>query len=401
MDDVGGRKQGPLGVLEARALRQVEHDRQLRLVVEREQLHGHLLQVEQRTHRDGGEADREQEYPGVAPRAQDRRRDPAVDAPERALLVRGCRAARQMRPRREPQHQPGRDYDRDEKREQHGGGGVGRDRRHVGPHQARDEQHRQERGHHRQGRHDGRVADLGDRLDRGLQAWPAVRHRPVAGDVLHHDDGVVDQNADREDEREQADPVDGVAHQVGGEQREQDRGRNHHQGDHRLAPPDRHRDEADDRHGREAEMQQQLVRLLVGGLAIVAADGDVDVGRNEPPLERIEPIEHLRGHHHGVGAGALGERQADGRSPGPGPTIAARIAPYPVLERARADDDAGDVANIDRASVPRGDEQQPDVGDSDRASARPRPCACCRHRAPSRPGTNGWRPAPWRSAAPA
>ena len=70
------------------------------------------------------------------------------------------------------------------------------------------EQHRQQRRHDRQRRDDGRIADLGHRLDRGLHARAAVPHRPVPGDVLDHHDGVVDQDADREDQREQADAVE-------------------------------------------------------------------------------------------------------------------------------------------------------------------------------------------------
>ena len=45
-------------------------------------------------------------------------------------------------------------------------------------------------------------------------AVAAVAHGPMAGDVLDHHDRVVDQDADGEDQREQADAVDGVAHQL-------------------------------------------------------------------------------------------------------------------------------------------------------------------------------------------
>ena len=42
-----------------------------------------------------------------------------------------------------------------------------------------------------------------------------------------------------------------------------------------------------------AEMEQQLVGLVVGGLAVVARDRDVDVVRNEPALQRVEPVEQI------------------------------------------------------------------------------------------------------------
>ena len=195
--------------------------------------------------------------------------DKAGRAGLRRDVRRPCAGART---RRELEHQPGRDHDRDEEGEQHRGRGIGRNRRHIGAHQPGHEQHRQERRDHRQRRDDGRIADLGDRLDRGLHARAAVVHRPMPGDVLDHDDRVVDQDADGEDQREQADAVDGVAHQIGGEERQQDGGRDDDERDDRLAPADGDRDQHHDRDRGEREMEQELVRLLVRGLAVVARD---------------------------------------------------------------------------------------------------------------------------------
>jgi len=72
----------------------------------------------------------------------------------------------------------------------------------AGTHQPRDEQHRQQRCHHSQRGDHGRIADFRHRLDHGLLTRAAVVERPMAGDVLDHHNGVVDQNADGEDERE-------------------------------------------------------------------------------------------------------------------------------------------------------------------------------------------------------
>jgi hypothetical protein len=44
----------------------------------------------------------------------------------------------------------------------------------------------------------------------------------------------------------------------------------------------------DDRDRRQPEMEQQLVGLLVGRLAVVARDLDVDVGGNERPLQLLQ-----------------------------------------------------------------------------------------------------------------
>ena len=49
---------------------------------------------------------------------------------------------------------------------------------------------------------------------------------PMAHDVFDHDDRIVDQDADREDQREQADAIDRVAHHPGGEEGQKDCGRN-------------------------------------------------------------------------------------------------------------------------------------------------------------------------------
>ena len=368
--DIGGGKQRPLGVFEAGALGQVDDHRDLGFVVERQQLDRHGLGGEQGHRQQGRDPDADQEDPGRTLAGDDGGCDATIDPPERAFVVRGMRCARDVVLRRQPQHQPGRHHHRDEEREQHRGGGIGRNRRHIRTHQPRHEQHRQQCGDHGQGRNDGRIADLGDGLDGGLQPGPPVPHRPVAGDVLDHHDGVVDQDAYREDQGEQADAVDGVAHQIRGEHRQQDRGRDHDQRDQRLAPADRDRDQDDDRDRRQTEVKQQLVGLFVRGLAIVPGDGDLDVIGDQARFQPLEPVRNLFGNHHRVGAGALGKRQADRGNPLPLALAVARIVPDAVLDRVGPDDDAGDVLDVDRTSVPRRNQQEADVGNAGQGLAR-------------------------------
>ena len=112
----------------------------------------------------------------------------------------------------------------------------------------------------------------------------------MADDVLDHDDRVVDQDADREDQREEADPVDRVAHQPGSEEREEDSGRDDDEDDDAFAPPDRKGDEHDDREGCQREMEEQLIGLFGGGLAVVAGHRYRDVIGNQPALHRLEPL---------------------------------------------------------------------------------------------------------------
>ena len=76
---------------------------------------------------------------------------------------------------------------------------------------ARPEQQRREGGDAGQRRGDDRAGHaLGGQLE-GLRLVHAFRHAPLG--EFGDDDGVVDQHADRQDQREQHDHVDRVAHQ--------------------------------------------------------------------------------------------------------------------------------------------------------------------------------------------
>ncbi len=135
----------------------------------------------------------------------------------------------------------------------------------------------------------------------------------MPGDVLDDHDGVVDENADREDQREEADAVQRVAHDARREQREHD-GRGDDDGDdQRLAPANCDADENDDGYGGEPEMEQKLVGLLVGRLAVVPCHHDVEVGGNDAALELLQALGDAFGDDHGIGAGALGKRHRNSR----------------------------------------------------------------------------------------
>ena len=69
---------------------------------------------------------------------------------------------------------------------------------------AGDEGHRQERGDYGKGRQNGGIAHLGDGKDCG-QRFDLVELE-VAVDIFHHHDGVVNQDADREDQRKEGHP---------------------------------------------------------------------------------------------------------------------------------------------------------------------------------------------------
>ena len=183
----------------------------------------------------------------------------------------------------------------------------------------------------------------------------------MPGDVFDHDDGVVDQDADREDQCEQADPVDGVAQQVGGEEGQQDRRRDDNRCHARLAPADGEADQDDDRQGGQAQVEQQLIGLFVGGSAVVPGDRHIQaVGKQRAP-QRLDARQDLLRDDDGVRPLALGDREADRRSFAPA-VVRARIAPGVGLVLARRLDDAGDIADIDGLAPGGGQRQKTDLG---------------------------------------
>ena len=137
-----------------------------------------------------------------------------------------------------PHRRPRRDDEGNEEREDHRRPRADRDRSHVGSHESADEGEWQDRRDHRPGREHGGIADLTHCLDRdGMGRVAAVFREPVmTHDVLHHDDGVVDENPDREDQGEESDAVQGEAVEIK-DQQGQRQGRGNGDGDdERLAP---------------------------------------------------------------------------------------------------------------------------------------------------------------------
>ncbi|MPL73164.1 hypothetical protein SDC9_18957 [bioreactor metagenome] len=349
--------------LDRGALGQVDHHAQLRLVVEGQEFHRDVLGVEEPERAEAEHDRRDQEGPGGALGAQHRPRHPLV---ERAQLAAGV-MARPLGMRghvgapRDLHHQPGRDDHRDEKGKDHRRRGDRGNGRHVGAHQATDEQHRQQRRDHGQRGDDGRVADLGHRLDRLRDAGARGLHRPVPRDVLDHHDRVVDEDADREDQREEADAVQREAHDVRGKQRQQDRHRNDDRHHDAFPPADREEDKRDDRHRGEAEVEQELVRLLVRGLAIVAGDLHLDRRRDQRAFKLVHTFEDLLAHHHGIRPGTLRDRHRHRRAAVERAVLAGDIG-HDVVRGVADIGDLRHVGHIDRARVASGQQKPRDLG---------------------------------------
>ena len=202
-------------------------------------------------------------------------------------------------------------------RKEHRRARADRNRPHVRAHQAADERHRQHGGDHRPGGEDRWVAHLIHRLDGDLDEplAPAARQAHVAHDVLDHHDRVVHQDADGEDQREERDPVERVAVEVEDEQREAERHRDREHDDQRLAPAEEEQDEHGHAEDGDAHVQEQLVRFLARGGAVVAGDRHPHVGRDERALEAVD-LPHHGGHDvDRVRAGALGDAEGHGGLP--------------------------------------------------------------------------------------
>ena len=370
----GGFGEHPVGAFQRGALGQVDNDLEFRLVVEGQEFHRHALEVEG-GHRDQGEhAHRQEQDPGQPASRHDGGGDAAVEPAENTLMAFRMTRHIGFAAAGDHHHQPGCEHHGDEEREDHCRRGIDRDRGHVGPHQAGHEQHGQQGCDHGEGGDDGGIAHFGHGLDGGSDARTTVLHRPVAGDILDHHDGVVDQDADGEDQREQRDAVDRVAHQIGSKQRHQNGGRDDDQHDEAFAPADHESDQQHDGDGGQAEMEEQLVGLLVGGLAVIAGDGDLDAFGDQAAAQQVEALQYVFGDDDRIGALALGQRQGDGGRALPAGrravcilaitagTLLAGEHPGAGVGRFGADDDVRHIAHIDRASVARRQEEEADIG---------------------------------------
>jgi hypothetical protein len=253
-------------------------------------------------------------------------------------------------PTKNANRSPWRDDERDEQRPKHRRAGTNRDRPHVRPHEAAHEGHRQHGGDHGEGGEDGGIADFahGFHGDGRPVAAFVLRQMEVPDDVFDHHDGVIHEDADAEDEREERDAVQREAVEVKNEQRERQRGRNGDRDDAALPPAEREPDE--DRHAEngDAHVQQQLVGFLRRGLAVVARDADGDIGGNDAAFEQIDLAQHFVSDADRVRAGAFGDAERHG---GFSSRHRFRTVEDVLRRLPRPIDDLGDLAQIHRTTA--------------------------------------------------
>ena len=144
-----------------------------------------------------------------------------------------------------------------------------------------------------------------------VRPW-LLRQMKMADDVLDHHNGVVHQDADGEDQREERDAVQRVAVEVKHQQRQRERGGNGDGDDERFAPAQRQQDQQRHAEHGDAHVPEQFVGFLLRRQAVIPRDGHLHVGGNDAAFERVNFPQDFVGDRDGVGARPLGDGQGDG-----------------------------------------------------------------------------------------
>ncbi len=359
-----------IGLLQRRALGEIDQELELALVVVRQHLQRHGAGEDE----DARERAQPQQQPepraAPAARVEQALDHAAVEAAEAAfggLVLAVARLQQAVR-------HPGRQRERDQQAHRHRDRHVERHRPHVGPHHAGDEEQRHEAEHHRQRGDDHRRTHLLHGEQHGLELR-AGAPREVAVDVLDVDDRVVADQAQHEHQREERDAVDRVPQRQVDHQRQRERHRHRGGDDQALAPAQRQGDQADHGRDRQREVEEELVDLVVGRQARVARDQEVDAGGQEAGRELLRARAQRTRDLDCVGALLLreGQRHRGVRRPCGlvRPAQARAQADVHVVARlGRAVDDARDVAEQHGAPLVRADDQRREL--RARGEVRPR-----------------------------
>ena len=192
------------------------------------------------------------------------------------------------------ERRPGRNHEGNHEREEHGRRCAHGDRAHIGTHQTADKGHRQYRGNDRERGQNGWITHFGYRLDRNLAHRPPMilRQPEMPHHILDHDDGVVHEDADGEDQSKERDAVDGITQEVKHRHGERQRNRNGQKHNTRLAPPKEESDQKSHRQRRQQQVFQQFVRLSLCCVSVVPRSGHRDVIGNADALHLVHALEH-------------------------------------------------------------------------------------------------------------
>ena len=254
------------GLFQCGALRSIDDDLKLRLIVEGQHLDGH------RTGQDETEGNEEQaddageENPPPAGAIEQGPHYAKVKTGEPVIgcvvMIDGLTGRRDTARRNPPpQHAdrgPWRNGESDDQREQHRRGRADGNGPHVGPHQAADEGHGENRCDDGPGCEDGGIADFGDRIQCNLADGFLFRpgQADVPHDIFHHDNRIIHQDADGENQREERDAVERVTIEIDYEQGQGEGGGDREEDDQRFAPAEEKQDQQGDAEYRDAHVQE-------------------------------------------------------------------------------------------------------------------------------------------------
>ena len=243
--------------------------------------------------------------------------------------------------------QHGRERQRHEARNQNGDRNGHREFAEDAPDHPAHEQHGNEDGDERQGDRDDREADLARALQRRLEGLHAFLD--MAHDVLEHDDGVVDDEADRQRDGEQRYVVDRIAEHVHEGESADQRDRQGERGDQRRRQRlQEQKDDEDDEHDRDGERLLHVVHGIADRFGTIVDDRDVDGGGKLRLVARqvgLDLIDHLD--RVGVGLAIDGENdRALVAEPGGDLVIVDAVL------------DVGDLVETHRRAVAPGDDQR-------------------------------------------
>ena len=127
----------------------------------------------------------------------------------------------------------------------------------------------------------------------------------MPNNVFNHDDGVIHENADAEDQCEEGDAVQRETVEIKDEQRERQRGWNRNGNDAALTPAEREPDQNCHTEDGDAHVQQQLIGFFRRSLAVVARHTHGDISGNDRPFEQVHLAQHIISHGDGICTRAL------------------------------------------------------------------------------------------------
>ena len=170
--------------------------------------------------------------------------------------------------------------------------------------------------------------------------------------VLDHDDRIVDENTDGENQGEQRHAVDREApcprRKQCQHQRDDDRGANHNG----FAPAQRDENQDDHRDRRKSQFLDKLPGLVIGGLAVIASDRVLDAVRNRDTAKCVDTFNDFTRYTRRVGARLFRDRERYGRG----------ISMANVLFRlVRPGANLGHVVKVDRFAVDHADDKFFDI----------------------------------------